>query len=168
MGKKTIKDSKRINKRKTQKSRKNKRKRGGNCGCGKNLFSGGSAFGPASFDGNVPIHAYYPYNTEAGSASDPITPGNITDARLTDNILFNPLSTQKGGKRTRKSNRRIRFRRGGASSLNPLLINGQDNQINQFGTSSIGGLAQHYSSNMPIQSNLSSIHDFQQAYKPLV
>jgi hypothetical protein len=83
----------RIHKRKqVKKQRRHKTKKGG-------LYKGGSSFGPPSFNGGVPISAFYPYNSNQGGSTDPINPSNIVDARLSGNGLSsnsggNPLSTQ--------------------------------------------------------------------------
>jgi hypothetical protein len=165
----------RSKKSKGKKSRKMRSKmRGGGCGCSaKNpFFSGGSPFGPPSFE-NVPISAYYQFNPHT-VATDPQMVANITDERLAASPLYNPLSTQLGGKKKR-SKRMSKKMKGGnlmniLSSLN-LNNNLPNTSASLFGTSNIGPVSQLYNNSSYVSTlnpNLASINDFHNVYRPLV
>jgi hypothetical protein len=188
---------KRSKKSQEKKSRKMRSKmRGGNCGCGaKNaffsgggcgcgpkipFFSGGSPFGPASFE-NVPISAYYQFNPHT-VATDPQMVANITDERLAASPLYNPLSTQLGGKKkrskrmTKKMQKKLQKKmKGGnfASFLNGVNLNNAlpNTTASLVGTSNIAPIAHLYNNNSYVSTlspNLASINDFHSVYQPIV
>lgn len=155
---------------------------GGGCGCGPKMpfFSGGSPFGPASFE-NVPISAYYQFNPHT-VATDPQAPVNVTDERLAASPLYNPLSTQLGGKKKRSKRMTKRMQKklqkkmkGGnlmsiLSSLN-LTNNLPNTSASLFGTTNMAPISQLYNNNSYVSTlnpNLASIKDFYNVNQPIV
>jgi hypothetical protein len=103
-------------KRNTRKHRRSNRKiKGGDCGCNKGLFKGGN-INPASFDGSLQKHYYYPLNNEI---NNPNTPSIMQNARN--------IQPMTGGKKIRVS-RKIKGGSytllGDAYSTNPLVTFG--------------------------------------------
>lgn len=164
-----------ISKKSKQYSRKMRVKtRGGGCGCSGApkfpFFSGGFPFGPPSFV-DVPISAYYPLNQHVVS-TDPQAPINVTDERLAPSPLYNPLSTQIGGKKTKKTKKSKKTQKGGnwMSSLN--MNNALPNTTaSLFGTSNIAPISEIYNNNSYVSSlnkNVTSLNDFHNAFQPIV
>jgi hypothetical protein len=110
-------------KRKTQKNRKT---RGGNCGCDK--VSGGKrkTRGGSAYLNQVPIRNFYQYKNEALNPQDPHTVGS-------GRLMGNPSKLTLGGKKMRKRSRKVK---GGSVFIDPLLGNGTAmNPVTSFWTS---------------------------------
>jgi len=146
---------------------------GGNCGCGSkpNFFSGGSPFGPSSFE-NVPINAFYPFNPHNVS-TDPQAPVNVVDERLAPSPMNNPLSTQIAGKKSKKS-KKSRKQKGGnlMTAFNSFNMNNAfpNTTASLIGTSNIGPVTQLYNNNhvSSLNHGLPDINDFHNNYNPVV
>jgi len=155
---------------------------GGGCGCGPKIpfFSGGSPFGPASFE-NVPISAYYQFNPHT-VATDPQMVANITDERLAASPLYNPLSTQLGGKKkrskriTKRMQKKLQKKMKGGNLMNILSSLNLTNNLphtsaSLFGTTNVAPISQLYNNSSYVSTlnpNLASINDFHNVYRPLV
>jgi len=108
--------------RKTKRSKTIRKKKGGDCGCGKKSFMGG--YGAASYQGGI-NNSIYPINNNIGGQSDPLAAGNISEERFAKFV---------GG---RKSRRKVRF---GGMSADLLLGNfGSSNSVLSSGTT-LGGI----------------------------
>jgi hypothetical protein len=98
-----------------------RRKKGGDCGCGKKIFGG---YGAASYQGGI-NNTILPLNNNNGSVSDPLASGNITEERFAKFV---------GGKKSRKNKKSVRF---GGMSTDLLLGNfGSSNPLLNSATSS--------------------------------
>lgn len=113
---------KRTQVRKKNKKTRTMRKKGGDCGCGKKLFTGG--YGEASYQGGLDKYMH-PINNNIGGSNDPLSVNNITDERFAKFI---------GGKKSRK-NRKGKKMMGGFFSDIILGKSQQTNQILGAGTS---------------------------------
>jgi hypothetical protein len=81
---------KRTQIRKKTKRTRTMRKKGGDCGCNKKLFTGG--YGEASYQGGLDKYMH-PINNNIGGSNDPLSSNNITDERFAKFV---------GGKKSRK------------------------------------------------------------------
>ena len=80
--------------KKAKRTRTMRKKKGGDCGCNKKLFTGG--YGPASYQGGID-NTILPINTNIAGPNDPLSVNNITDERFAKFI---------GGKKSRKYRKR--------------------------------------------------------------
>jgi hypothetical protein len=108
--------------KKAKRTRTMRKKKGGDCGCNKKLFSGG--YGEASYQGGIDKYIN-PMNTNQGGANDPLSLNNITNERFAKFV---------GGKKSRK-NRKRKITFGGFSSDLLLGESAQTNPILGLGTS---------------------------------
>ena len=114
---------KRTQIRKKAKRTRTMRKKGGDCGCNKKLFTGG--YGEASYQGGLDKYMS-PMNTNIGGTNDPLSSNNITDERFAKFV---------GGKKSRKHRKKhVKF---GGFPTNLLLgDSAYTNPIIGLGTSS--------------------------------
>ena len=113
--------------KKAKRTRTMRKKKGGDCGCNKKLFSGG--YGEASFQGGIDKYMH-PINTNIGETNDPLSLNNITDERF---------AKFTGGKKSRKYRKR-KMTFGGFPSDLLLGESSQTNPILGAGTS-IGSIS---------------------------
>jgi hypothetical protein len=107
--------------RKNTKRRRTMRKKGGDCGCNKKLFTGG--YGEASYQGGID-NTILPINTNIGGTNDPLSTNNIITERFAKFV---------GGKKSRKY-RKKKYKFGGFSTDLLLGTSAQTNPVLGVGT----------------------------------